>query len=78
VPIIAIAPQKFRDCLGPERDFLGVAATLGAARCPYKPFMPRDLITAVITCVGRRSKLPASEALSEGQDAKTHPQPTRP
>jgi len=65
VPMIAIAPRKFRDCLGPERDFLGMAATLGAACCLYKPFMPRDLITAVVTCVGRRSKLPASEALSE-------------
>ena len=59
VPMIAIAPRKFRDCLGPERDFLGMAATLGAACCLYKPFMPRDLITAVVTCVGRRSKLPA-------------------
>jgi DNA-binding response OmpR family regulator len=78
VPIIAIAPRKFRDCLGPERDFLGMAATLGAACCLYKPFMPRDLITAVVTCVGRRSKLPTSEALSEGQDTKVHPQSTRP
>src|SRR6266853_1937771 len=31
VPIIAIAPRKFRDCLGPEQDFLGMASHLGAA-----------------------------------------------
>ena len=66
VPIIAIAPRKFRDCLGPERDFLGTATTLGAACCLYKPFMPRDLITAVVACVGRRSQRPASEAQLEG------------
>jgi DNA-binding response OmpR family regulator len=56
VPIIAIAPQKFRDCLGPELDFLGMASRLGAARCLYKPLMPRDLVTAVATCVGDRGR----------------------
>jgi DNA-binding response OmpR family regulator len=51
MPIIAIAPRKFHDCLGPESDFLEIAADLGAAVGLYKPFMPRDLITAVATCV---------------------------
>jgi DNA-binding response OmpR family regulator len=58
VPIIAIAPRKFRDCLGPEQDFLDMASRLGAACCLYKPLMPRDLITAVATCVGDRSHWP--------------------
>ena len=58
VPIIAIAPRKFRDCLGPELDFLGMASHLGAACCLYKPLMPRDLITAVTTCVGDRGRSP--------------------
>jgi DNA-binding NtrC family response regulator len=56
VPIIAIAPRKFRECLGPESDLLSVAATAGAAVGLYKPFMPRDLITAVATCVDQRSR----------------------
>ena len=55
VPIIALAPRKFRDCLGPDQDFLDMASHLGAAHCLYKPLMPRDLISAVATCVGRRS-----------------------
>jgi DNA-binding response OmpR family regulator len=62
VPIIAIAPRKFRHCLGPDRDFLGMATALGAGCCLYKPFMPRDLITAVIKCVGRQD--PGSTATS--------------
>ena len=59
VPIIVIAPRKFRDCLGPERDFLGLATNLGAAAALYKPFMPRDLVTAVATCVDDRSRIRA-------------------
>jgi DNA-binding response OmpR family regulator len=55
VPIIALASRKFRDCLGPDQDFLGMASRLGAAHCLYKPLMPRDLISAVATCLGRRS-----------------------
>jgi DNA-binding response OmpR family regulator len=54
VPIIALASQKFRDCLGSDQDFLDMASHLGAAHCLYKPLMPRDLISAVATCVGRR------------------------
>ena len=52
VPIIALASRKFRDCLGPEQDFQSLATRHGAARCLNKPFMPRDLVTAVATCVG--------------------------
>ena len=55
VPIIALASRKFRDCLGPGQDFLGMASRLGAAHCLYKPLMPRELISAVATCVGKRS-----------------------
>jgi DNA-binding response OmpR family regulator len=55
VPIIALASRKFRDCLGPDQDFLDMASRLGAAHCLYKPLMPRDLISAVATCLGRRS-----------------------
>ena len=55
VPIIALAPRKFRDCLGPGQDFLDMASHLGAAHCLYKPLMPRDLISAVATCVGSRT-----------------------
>jgi DNA-binding response OmpR family regulator len=55
VPIIALASRKFRDCLGPHQDFLDMASRLGAAHCLYKPLMPRDLISAVATCVGRRN-----------------------
>jgi DNA-binding response OmpR family regulator len=55
VPIIAVASRKFRDCLGPDQDFLDMAGRLGAAHCLYKPLMPRDLISAVATCVGRRN-----------------------
>jgi DNA-binding NtrC family response regulator len=40
VPIIAIAPRKFHDCLGPDSDFLSFATTAGAAVGLYKPFMP--------------------------------------
>jgi DNA-binding response OmpR family regulator len=61
LPIIAIAPRKFRDCLGPERDFLGIATTLGASSCLYKPFMPRALITAVVQCVGQQSPAPMAK-----------------
>jgi DNA-binding NtrC family response regulator len=61
VPIIAIASHKFRDCLGPERDFLGLATNLGAAAALYKPFMPRDLVTAVATCVDDRSRTRAHQ-----------------
>ena len=56
VPIIALASRKFRDCLGPEQDFLDMASHLGATHCLYKPLMPRDLISAVATCVGKRSR----------------------
>jgi DNA-binding response OmpR family regulator len=56
VPIIAIAPIRFRNCLGPDRDFLAAATDLGAAIGLYKPFMPRDLITAVVTCIGERTR----------------------
>ena len=55
VPIIAIAPQKFRNCLGPGRDFLDLAAELGAACRLYKPLMPRDLVNAVARCVGDKA-----------------------
>jgi len=58
VPIIAIAPRKFRDCLGPERDFLGLAVNVGADVGLYKPFMPRDLIAAVVTCIDDRVRRP--------------------
>jgi DNA-binding NtrC family response regulator len=51
VPIVALAPQKFRTCLGQETDFLEMAARLGAAAGLYKPFMPRDLITVIATCI---------------------------
>ena len=51
VPIVALAPQKFRDCLGPEQVFLGMATKFGAAAGLYKPFMPRDLITVIATCI---------------------------
>ena len=51
VPIVAIAPRKFRDCLGQEQDFLDMATRLGAAAGLYKPFMPRDLITVIATCI---------------------------
>jgi CheY-like chemotaxis protein len=54
VPIIALASGRFRDCLGSGQDFLDMATRLGAARGLYKPLMPRDLISAVATCVGRR------------------------
>jgi DNA-binding response OmpR family regulator len=56
VPIIAIAARKFHDCLGPERDLLGLASNFGAAAALYKPFMPRDLITAVATCIDHRKR----------------------
>jgi DNA-binding response OmpR family regulator len=56
VPIIAIAPRKFHDCLGPESDFLRFATDLGAAVGLYKPFMPRELITAVATCVDHKGR----------------------
>jgi CheY-like chemotaxis protein len=54
VPIIALAWRRFRDCLGPGQDFLDMATRLGAAHGLYKPLMPRDLISAVATCVGKR------------------------
>ena len=54
VPIVAIAPQRFRACLGPDRDLLDLAAEYGAACGLYKPLMPRDLVNAVATCVGDR------------------------
>jgi DNA-binding response OmpR family regulator len=57
VPIIAIAPRKFHDCLGPQQDFLGLATDVGAAVGLYKPFMPRELITAVATCVDARGRM---------------------
>lgn len=52
VPIVAIAPRKFRHCLGQQLDFLDMATRLGAAASLYKPFMPRDLITVIATCIG--------------------------
>jgi len=76
VPIIAIAPHKFRDCLGPERDFLGLATNLGAAAALYKPFMPRDLVTAVATCIDDRSRtraLARTHNVVAGLDPATHP-----
>jgi DNA-binding NtrC family response regulator len=51
VPIVAIAPRKFCNCLGQEQDFLDMATRLGAAAGLYKPFMPRDLITVIATCI---------------------------
>jgi DNA-binding response OmpR family regulator len=59
VPIIAIAPRKFHDCLGPEQDFLALAANFGAAACLYKPLTPRDLVMAVTTCIDDRGRHPA-------------------
>jgi DNA-binding response OmpR family regulator len=58
VPIIALAPQRFRDSIGPERDFLTRATDFGATTGLYKPFMPRDLISAVATCLERKSQTP--------------------
>jgi DNA-binding response OmpR family regulator len=63
VPIIAIASRKFYACLGPEQDFASLATRHGAARCLKKPFMPRDLVTAVASCVGER---PGSRSHSQG------------
>jgi DNA-binding NtrC family response regulator len=57
LPIIAIAPRKFHDCLGPERDFLCLATHLGASVGLYKPFMPRELITAVASCIEERGRV---------------------
>jgi DNA-binding response OmpR family regulator len=51
VPIIAIAPRRFHDSLGSDRDFLETARSLGAAEGLYKPFMPRELINAVASGV---------------------------
>jgi two-component system OmpR family response regulator len=75
VPIIAIAPRKFRDCLGPERDFLGMAMTFGAACGLYKPFMPRELITAVVDCIGRQNSDQAgnSAAASDRSSRSNNP-----
>jgi DNA-binding response OmpR family regulator len=58
VPIIAIAPRKISNCLGPERDFVGLATKLGASASLYKPFMPRELITAVASCIEDRGRVP--------------------
>jgi DNA-binding response OmpR family regulator len=70
VPIIAIAPRRLHDCLGPEQDFLGLATKVGAAFTFYKPFMPRDFITAVASCLehgGRRQRGRGDSSWFRGQ-----------
>ena len=58
LPIIAIASRKNQNSLGPEKDFLSFATEAGAAAGLYKPFTPRDLVTAVATCIDNRGGAP--------------------
>lgn len=47
VPILAISGFRFRDSMGPDMDFLVMAAEAGAAVCLRKPFAREQLMAAV-------------------------------
>lgn len=47
VPILAMSGFRFRGSMNSGLDFLGMAAQAGATACLRKPFVPRQLITAV-------------------------------
>ena len=52
VPIVAMSGFVPRSSIGAGVDFLGMAASLGAAYCLKKPFQRGELITAIETCLG--------------------------
>jgi CheY-like chemotaxis protein len=65
LPIIAMSGYLDRDNQSSARRFPHFAA--GSVYSLAKPFRPRDLVTAVEACLGRR--LPGAVAPRRGQDA---------
>jgi len=53
MPILAMSGFRFRGFMNPQRDFLHVAATLGATFCLPKPFSPQQLMAALAAAFGR-------------------------
>src|SRR5207253_1589674 len=51
VPIIAISGFVFRQSRHSAPDFLSMATKLGATMSLRKPIRPRDLLSAVETCI---------------------------
>jgi DNA-binding response OmpR family regulator len=54
MPIIVISGRQFRSASEREPDFLYMATKLGAASSLQKPFMPRNLLIAVTSCLSKQ------------------------